>query len=84
MMTLPGADMHLFRMSAIFRRDGSSLPIGYPSGTGSRPTRLAIRLDDRRVEKPFAKNDLVLKRKGIAPIGSSMSLWPFFMNFRGP
>jgi hypothetical protein len=38
----------------------------------------------RRVEKPFAKNELVLKTKGIAPIGSSMSLWPFFMNFRGP
>jgi hypothetical protein len=37
---------------AIFRRDGSSLPIGYPSGTGSRPTPLTIRLDDRRPHKP--------------------------------
>ena len=54
MHLLGGADMHLFRMSAIFRRDGSSLPIGYPSGTGSRPTRLAIRLDDRRPHKPVS------------------------------
>jgi hypothetical protein len=38
----------------------------------------------RRVEKPFAINELVLKKKGIALIGFSTSLPPFFMNFRGP
>ena len=37
----------------------------------------------RRVEKSSAKNDLVLKTKGIGRIGPSTSLWPFFMSFRG-
>jgi hypothetical protein len=48
-----GADMHLFRMSAISRRDGSSPPTGSPTGPGSRATRPAIRLDDRRRHKPM-------------------------------
>lgn len=33
-----GADMHLSRMSAIPRRDGSSFPIGSPTGPGSGAT----------------------------------------------
>jgi hypothetical protein len=41
-------------------------------------------IKSRRVEKPFAINELVLRKKGIALIGFSMSLPPFFMNFRGP
>ena len=49
-----GAAMHLFRMSAISRRDGSSLPIGSPTGPGSRAARLVIRLDDRRHHKPMS------------------------------
>jgi hypothetical protein len=54
-----------------------------------KPTEMSRQLPqvpsgNRRVEKPFAKNELVLKTKGTAPIGSSMSSWPFFMNFRGP
>ena len=40
--------MHLFRISAIPRSDGSSLAIGSPTDPRSRAIRLAIRLDDRR------------------------------------
>jgi hypothetical protein len=49
-----GAGMHLFRVSAIPRRDGSSLPIGSPTRPLSGATRLAIRLDDRRRHKPMS------------------------------
>ena len=47
-----------------------------------RPTSLPSR--DRRVEKPPARNESVLKTKGIARIGWNMSLCPFLMSFRGP
>jgi hypothetical protein len=48
-----GVDMHVFRRSAIARRDGSSLPIGSPAGPGSRATRLAIRPETERCRAEF-------------------------------